>query len=146
MTLQKQTQYVPLKHSLLQFIVGKNVSGGSESMSAESKFSLILLALQYNRWLRRQRTCLQQGDLDSIPRLGECPGEGNGNTFQYSCLENPWERGAWRPAVHGVANSWTLWSYSFMLCKLLRMDYLQKHTKWKKPAPIFIKWKKKTVK
>ena len=34
-------------------------------------------------------------------------GEGNGNPFQYSCLENPMDRGAWEAAVHGVAKSWT---------------------------------------
>ena len=35
------------------------------------------------------------------------PGEGNGNPLQYSCLENPTDRGAWWATVHGVANSWT---------------------------------------
>ena len=35
------------------------------------------------------------GDLGSIPGLGRSPGEGNGNPFQYSCLENPMDRGAW---------------------------------------------------
>ena len=35
------------------------------------------------------------GDLGSILRLGGSPGEGNGNPFQYSCLENPMDRGAW---------------------------------------------------
>ena len=34
------------------------------------------------------------GDADSIPRLGSSPGEGNGNPSQYSCLENPIDRGA----------------------------------------------------
>ena len=34
-------------------------------------------------------------------------GEGNGNPFQYSCLENPMDRGAWGATVHGVAKSWT---------------------------------------
>ena len=34
-------------------------------------------------------------------------GEGNGNPLQYSCLENPVDRGAWWAAVHGVAQSWT---------------------------------------
>ena len=34
------------------------------------------------------------GDLNSIPGLGRSPGEGNGNPFQYSCLENPMDRGA----------------------------------------------------
>ena len=33
--------------------------------------------------------------------------EGNGNPLQYSCLENPMDRGAWWAAVHGVARSWT---------------------------------------
>ena len=35
------------------------------------------------------------GDPDSSPRLGRSPGEGNGNPPQYSCLENPMDRGAW---------------------------------------------------
>ena len=35
------------------------------------------------------------GDLGSIPGLGRCPGEGNGNPLQYSCLENPTDGGAW---------------------------------------------------
>ena len=47
------------------------------------------------------------GDLGSIPGWGRSPGEGNGNPLQYSCLENPMDRGAWRATVHGVENSWT---------------------------------------
>ena len=43
------------------------------------------------------------GDLGSIPGLGRSPGEGNGNPLQYSCLENPMDRGAWWATVHGVA-------------------------------------------
>ena len=43
------------------------------------------------------------GDTGSIPGSGRSPGEGNGNLLQYSCLENPMERGAQRAAVHGVA-------------------------------------------
>ena len=35
------------------------------------------------------------GDPGSIPGLGRCLGEGNGNPLHYSCLENPMERGAW---------------------------------------------------
>ena len=34
-------------------------------------------------------------------------GEGNGTPLQYSCLENPMDRGGWWAAVHGVAKSWT---------------------------------------
>ena len=41
-----------------------------------------------------------------IPGLGRSPGEGNGNPFQYSCLENCMDRGAWQAIVHGVAKGW----------------------------------------
>ena len=41
----------------------------------------------------------------SIPGLGRSPGGGCGNPLQYSCLENPMDRGAWRAAVHWVAES-----------------------------------------
>jgi len=40
-----------------------------------------------------------------IPGLGRSPGKGNGNPFQYSCLGNAMDRGAWWAAVHGVAES-----------------------------------------
>ena len=45
------------------------------------------------------------GDLGLIPGLGRYPGEGNGNPFQYSCLENPMDGGAWLATVHGVTKS-----------------------------------------
>ena len=47
------------------------------------------------------------GDPGSIPGSGRSPGEGNGYPLQYSCLENPMDRGAWRATVHGVAKSQT---------------------------------------
>ena len=40
-----------------------------------------------------------------IPGSGRSSGEGNGNPLQYSCLENPLDRGAWWTTVHGVAES-----------------------------------------
>ena len=42
-------------------------------------------------------------DTDSVPRLGISPGKENGYLPQYSCLENPTDRGAWWATVHGVA-------------------------------------------
>ena len=42
------------------------------------------------------------GDLCLILELGRCPGGGNGNLLQYSCLGNPMDRGAWRATVYGV--------------------------------------------
>ena len=51
------------------------------------------------------------GDPDAIPGSGRSPGEGNGNPFQYSCLENPMDGGAWWATVHGVAKSRTQLNY-----------------------------------
>ena len=51
------------------------------------------------------------GDLGSITGLGRSPGEWHGNPLQYSCLENPTDRGAWRATVHGVAESLTQLSH-----------------------------------
>ena len=45
-------------------------------------------------------------DVGLIPGLGRTPGGGNGNSLQYSFLENPMDRGAWQPTVHGAANRW----------------------------------------
>ena len=47
------------------------------------------------------------GDLGSIPGSGRSPGEGHGNLLQYSCLEDPMDRGAWQAAVHRVPQSQT---------------------------------------
>ena len=47
------------------------------------------------------------GNMGLILGLGRSPGEGNGNSLQYSCLENSVDRGAWRAVVHGVTKSWT---------------------------------------
>ena len=44
-------------------------------------------------------------DTGSISGLGRSPGEGHGNALQYSCLENPMDRGAWQAIVHGLARS-----------------------------------------
>ena len=62
-------------------------------------------------------------DLDSIPRSGRFPGEGNGNALQYSCLGNSMDRGAWWVIVHGVVKSRALYGESNMetyitICKI----------------------------
>ena len=44
-------------------------------------------------------------DSGSLPEWGRLPGGGHGNPFQYSCLENPMDRGAWWATVHGVTES-----------------------------------------
>ena len=47
-------------------------------------------------------------DPGSIPGLGKFPGEGNGYSLQYFCLENSKNRGVWWAIVHGITKSWTL--------------------------------------
>ena len=46
-------------------------------------------------------------DAGSVPGPGRSPGEGNGSPLQYSCLENPMDRGTWWATVHGVEKSRT---------------------------------------
>ena len=55
-----------------------------------------------------KESACNEGDLGSIPGSGISPGEGNGNSFQYSCLENPMDRGPWWVTVQGVAESDTV--------------------------------------
>ena len=62
------------------------------------------------------------GDMNSILGPGRSPREGNGNPFQYSCLKNPMDRGAWYPTVHGAAKCWTLlsdWATATISCDMI---------------------------
>ena len=70
---------------LYVFTAGLALSGGSDSKEAASN----------------------AGDLSSVTELGRSTGEGNGNSLQYSWLENSMDRGAWHTIVHGVTKSWT---------------------------------------
>ena len=56
---------------------------------------------------RKESTCNagDTRDMGSVPGLRGCPGEGNVNPLQDSCLENPMDRGAWRATVQGIAES-----------------------------------------
>ena len=54
-----------------------------------------------------KESACNEGDLGSIPGLGRFPGEGNGYPLQYSCLENPMNRGVCQAAAHGFEKSWT---------------------------------------
>ena len=47
------------------------------------------------------------GDLSLIPGLGRSPGEGNGNSLQYSCLENPMDQRAWQATIRSLVKSQT---------------------------------------
>ena len=58
----------------------------------------------------KSRLSLQENirDVGLIPALGRSTGDGHGNPVQYSCLENPMDRGVWQAAVHRAIKSWTL--------------------------------------
>ena len=53
-------------------------------------------------WLKGKESACNARDPGSIPGSGRYPGEGNGNPFQYSCLKNSMDKGAWQAAVCGV--------------------------------------------
>ena len=55
-------------------------------------------------WLSGKDACNAR-DQDSVPESGRSPGERNGNLLQYSCLENPIDRGAWQATVHKPSKS-----------------------------------------
>ena len=72
------------------------VPKASESFSTHS-------TLLFPRSSVDKESACKAGDPASIPGLGRSPGEENGNPLQYSCLENPMDRGAWQATVHGVS-------------------------------------------
>ena len=73
------------------------------------------------------RTACNEGDQGFIPGSGRPPGEENGNTLQYSCLENSMDRGAWHATVHRVTKSQTgLWLTCSRLCAKLNIHAITK--------------------
>ena len=71
-----------------------------------------LAQLRLPRCLNSKESTCNAGYAGSVPGLGRCPGEGNGNTHQYSCLENSMDRGAWWATVHRVTkgHDWSYWA------------------------------------
>ena len=65
-------------------------------------FMYYFLSPGFDGSLDGKKSTYNAGDLGSIPGSGRSPGEGNGNPLQYSCLENPMDRGVWWATVHGV--------------------------------------------
>ena len=68
-------------------------------------YSLICMASQVVLVVKNLPANADVRDTGSIPGQGRSPGEGNGNTLQYSCLENSIDRGAWWATVHGAKES-----------------------------------------
>ena len=80
-----------------------------------------------NEFREAVESACNAGNPDSIPGSGRSPGGGHGNPFQYSCLENPHDRGDWRATVQGVAKSWTRLSDSTVRqCASLGLQRVQR--------------------
>ena len=75
----------------------KKIKSDTVCTVSPSTFRLCHWLLGLPQWLRG----------GSIPGLGRSPGGGHGNPPQYSCLDNPMDRGAWQATVHGITKSWT---------------------------------------
>ena len=84
------------------------VQGVTKSQTQLSSFHFLSMHMVKNPPANAGDT----GDGGSVPGLGRSPGVGNGNPLQYSCPENPMDRGAWQATVHRVAKSQTCLSVS----------------------------------
>ena len=88
---------------------------------------LLPLEAPYPRWCSGKEPACHAGDAGdtgSIPGSGRSPGEGNSQLLQYSCLENPMDRGAWWATVHRVASS--------------RTERLSTHPEWTRMAAVLV--------
>ena len=77
-------------------VMGQDI-GSLLSDSSGKQISFVLFLQLYQTLNQMDR----HSGLGSIPGSGRSPGEGNGSSLQYSCLENPMDRGAWQAAVQG---------------------------------------------
>ena len=96
------------------------VHGGAKSRTRLSDFTYAV-SWGFPGGSDSKESACNAEDLSSIPGLGRSPGVGNGNPLQYSCLENPMDRGAWQATVQRVEKSWTQmsdWHYSGLYRRL----------------------------
>ena len=95
---------------VLQFMGSQRVGHDWATELNSMSFTVTMSFYGLPRWLSNKESVWSAGDaghLGSIPGSGRSPGEGPGDPLQYSCLENPMDRGAWQTTVHGVTESRT---------------------------------------
>ena len=100
-------QYSWLENSMDRWAWLATVHGDTKSRTWLSNFHFYKVALGFPGGSVVKESC-SLVNMGSIPGSGRSPGGGNGNPLQYSCLENPMDRGAWQAIVHIVAKSQTL--------------------------------------
>ena len=94
-------------------VPGKGEPGGLPSVGSQSRTRLKRLSSSSSSrkrqglpwWISGKESTCQCRRHSLVPGLGRCPGGGNGNPVQYSCLENSMDRGAWLVTLHGVSES-----------------------------------------
>ena len=86
---------------------GRSLSHWTTRKSLYGQFKGKHAEMWLPRWLSGKESTCNSGDAGSNPGSGRSPGEGNGNPLQYSCRENPMDRGARRAMVHRVSQSQT---------------------------------------
>ena len=91
------------------FCMVRNHPVSCDQSAAHSKIPSLWKKKGLPRWLSGKESACNAGDPGSIPGWTRSPGVGNGNPLQYSCLENPVDRGAWQGTVHRVAQTWLNW-------------------------------------
>ena len=100
------------------------VHGAAKSWTQLSNFTYHIWEFPSGSDGKESACCAR--DPGSIPGSGRSPGEGNGNPLQYSCLENPMDRGTWQATVHGASQSrtklsdFTYFHLSYMAFTMLR--------------------------
>ena len=108
----------------LSALKGKILCPWPWPLTQGGKNTLPLLAHQATRGARAseadggsegKESACNSGDLGSIPGSGRSPGEGNGNPLEYSCLENPTNRGVWWVTVHEVSKNQTWLTFTFII-------------------------------
>ena len=96
----------PLQYSCLENSMDRGAWQGTVPGFAKSRTRLSDFHFHCQSSEGKESACNTE-DAGSIPGSGRSPREWHGNPFQYSCLENPMDRGAWQATVYGVANSQT---------------------------------------
>ena len=105
----------------------------AERDSKSSKCSWILRVQGFPGSSVSKESACSAGHLGLIPGLGRSPGEGNGNPLQYSCLENPVDRGVWRATVHGMAgviHNLGLYHHHSEYAPWLQLRVCMQNTEW----------------
>ena len=95
------------KENGLSYSVVVKENRGQSSAHSELIAHFTFLFLGFPGGSGSKESACNVGDMGSIPGLGRSPGEGNGNPFQYSCLGNPMDRGAWQASLHEVKKNQT---------------------------------------